>query len=217
MNKPVLYSFRRCPYCMRAHMGLKNSGLKIELREVDLKAMPEELLTISARETVPVLVLSNKMADDSIIDESWDILKWALEQKDPDNWLGENKQFLPDAEMLVETNDFSFKNDLDHYKYADRFPEHSEEYYRQACEEFIEELEEMLSEHDYLLAGQLTIADVAVFPFVRQFSLVDKSWFDQSPYRNVQKWLQNLIDTELFQNVFQKRELWKKDANTVYI
>jgi len=213
MSEAILYSFRRCPYCMRAHMGLKNAGLRIELREVDLKEMPEQLLQISSKATVPVLVLPDK----SIIDESWDILKWALAQKDPDNWLGENEQFLLDTEMLIETNDFSFKNDLDHYKYADRFPEHSEEHYRRACEEFIEELEEMLIENNTLLADQLTIADIAVFPFVRQFSLVDKSWFDQSPYQNVQQWLENLINTELFQHVFQKHGLWEEGAATVYI
>jgi len=203
---------------MRAHMGLKNAGLKIELREVDLKVMPEALLKISSKATVPLLVLADEsIIDESIIDESWDILQWALAKKDPDNWLGENQQFLLDTEMLIETNDFSFKNDLDHYKYAERFPEHSEEHYRTACEEFIEELEEMLGENNYLLADQLTIADIAVFPFVRQFSLVDKSWFDQSSYKNVQQWLAQLINTELFQHVFQKHGLWEEGAATVYI
>ncbi len=213
MNHPVLYSFRRCPYCMRAHMGLKKSGLKIELREVNLKEMPDEILKVSTKKTVPVLVLPGEI----VFDESWDILKWALDQKDPDNWLGENKQFLLDAEMLVETNDFSFKNDLDLYKYADRFPEHSEEHYRHACEEFIKELEAMLSVNNSLLADQLTIADIAVFPFVRQFSLVDKSWFDQSPYTNVQQWLENLINTKLFQNIFQKHNNWQDGDSTIYI
>ena len=119
--------------------------------------------------------------------------------------------------MLIETNDFSFKNDLDHYKYANRFPEHKEEHYRTACEDFIEELEEMLSENNFLLADQLAVADIAVFPFVRQFSLVDKNWFDQSPYKNVQQWLENLINTELFQDVFQKHDLWEEGALIVYI
>ena len=213
MNHPVLYSFRRCPYCMRAHMGLKKSGLKIELREVDLKKMPDEILKVSPKATVPVLVLP----DEKVFDESWDILKWALAQKDPDNWLGENKQFLLDAEMLVETNDFSFKSDLDHYKYADRFPEHSVDHYRQACEEFIEELETMLSVNNFLVTDQLTIADIAVFPFVRQFSLVDKNWFEQSPYKNVQRWLESLITTTLFQNIFQKHNNWQDGDSTIYI
>lgn len=213
MSEPVLYSFRRCPYCMRAHMGLKNAGLKIQLREVDLKEMPEEALAISAKATVPLLV----MPDTSVIDESWDILKWSLERNDPDNWLGENKQFLLEAEMLVETNDFSFKDELDHYKYADRFPENSEQRYRAACEEFIEELEDMLCENTYLLADQVTIADIAVFPFIRQFSLVDITWFEQSPYPMVRQWLEKLIAGELFQNIFQKHSNWQKGDATTYI
>lgn len=213
MSEPVLYSFRRCPYCMRAHMGLKNAGLKIQLREVDLKEMPEEALAISAKATVPLLV----MPDTSVIDESWDILKWSLEQNDPDNWLGENKQFLLEAEMLVETNDFSFKDELDHYKYADRFPENSEQHYRAACEEFIEELEDMLCENTYLLADQITIADIAVFPFIRQFSLVDITWFEQSPYPMVRQWLEQLIAGELFQNIFQKHSNWQMGDATTYI
>ena len=172
MCDPVLYSFRRCPYCMRAHMALKYSGLKIELREVNLKDYPDQAREISPKETVPVLQLS----DGSVIDESWDIVKWALQQNDPDSWMGKDNTHLLDAEMLVETNDFSFKEDLDHYKYADRYPEHSAEHYREACEEFIEELEEMLAENNFLLSDQPSLADISVFPFVRQFSLVDKSW-----------------------------------------
>lgn len=213
MNNPVLYSFRRCPYCMRAHMGLKKSGLKIELREVDLKQLPDELLKISSANTVPVLALP----DGTVFDESWDILKWALAQNDPDNWLGDNKCFLPDTEMLVETNDFSFKNDLDHYKYADRYPEHSQEHYRQQCEEFIEELESMLSDNRFLLADQLSIADIAVFPFVRQFSLVDEAWFVQSGYVNVQQWLAYLVNTDVFLDVFQKHKNWQNGDIAIYI
>ena len=212
-SDPVLYRFRRCPYCMRAHMALKYAGIKVELREVELNNMPPQALNVSPQGTVPVLVL----ADGSINDESWDIVKWALRQNDPDNWLGENESHLLDAEILVETNDFSFKEDLDHYKYADRFPEHSQQHYREACEEFIEELEDMLGENKYLLTDQLTLADIGVFPFIRQFSLVDKEWFDQSPYRNVQRWLQALIDSELFQQVFQKHVPWQEGASPVFI
>ena len=178
METAILYSFRRCPYCMRAHMALKNAGVKVELREVKLSAMPEQALALSDHATVPVLALT----DGSVIDESWDIVKWSLAQNDPDNWLGDNNKHLLDAEILIETNDYSFKTDLDHYKYADRHPEHSEEYYREKCEEFIEELEDMLTENTYLLADQLSLADIGVFPFIRQFSLVDKEWFDRAPY-----------------------------------
>jgi len=194
-------------------MALKYADIKVELREVDLNNMPPQALAVSQDATVPVLVLP----DGTVNDESWEIVKWALQQNDPDNWLGENGEYVLDAEILVESNDFSFKEDLDHYKYADRFPEHSEQHYRAACEEFIEELEEMLGENKYLVADQLTLADIGVFPFVRQFSLVDKVWFDQAPYPEVRRWLQGLINSELFQQVFQKHALWEEGATTVYI
>lgn len=210
---PVLYSFRRCPYCIRAHMALKNTGLKIELREVKLGDFPEQALKVSPKATVPILVLP----DNTIIDESWDIVKWALIQNDPDNWLGENSRFLPGAEMLVETNDFSFKNDLDHYKYSDRYPEHSQLYYRQSCEIFIEELEGMLRVNNFLLDEQLSLADISVFPFIRQFSLVDKNWFDKSHYEKVKKWLDDLVGSDIFQSAFQKQGIWKPDGSAIYI
>lgn len=213
MSLPILYSFRRCPYCMRAHMALKQSGIKIELREVKLSNMPDETLAISPEATVPVLVLP----DGTVFTESWDIVKWSLAQNDPGHWLGDDSEHLLDAEILIETSDFSFKEDLDHYKYADRFPEHSKEHYREACEEFIEELEDMLTDNDYLLADQLSLADIGVFPFIRQFSLVDKDWFDSAPYPKVQKWLDSLINTELFQHIFQKHDLWKPDDTAIYI
>ena len=213
MDTPVLYSFRRCPYCMRAHMALKYSGIKVELREVDLQDYPPQALKISAKATVPVL----QLPDGTVIDESWDILKWALTQNDPDNWSGKNNEHALDAEILIETNDFSFKEDLDHYKYADRHPEHSEEHYRKSCEVFIEELEDMLSENSYLLVDELSLADIGVLPFVRQFSLVDKEWFEQAPYPRVRQWLNELINSELFNDVFKKHELWQESAPAIYI
>jgi len=209
----ILYSFRRCPYCMRSHMALKYAGLNVELREVDLSDMPEQALSVSSNATVPLLVLD----DGSYMDESWDIVKWALEQSDPDHWLGQDKEHLLDAEILIETNDFSFKEDLDHYKYADRHPEHTQEYYRQRCEEFIEELEEMLSENTFLLSDKLSLADIGVFPFVRQFSKVDEEWFAEAPYPKVRHWLQSLIDSALFQQVFKKHALWRLGDAPVYL
>jgi glutathione S-transferase len=213
MDIPVLYSFRRCPYCMRAHMALKYSGIKVELREVELQNYPPQALEISPKATVPVLHLP----EGTVIDESWDILKWALAQNDPDQWLGEDNEHALDAEILIETNDFSFKQDLDHYKYADRHPEHTEEHYRKKCEKFIEELEEMLSENRFLLCDKLSLADIGVFPFVRQFSLVNKVWFDQAPYPHVRQWLNTLIDTQLFKNAFEKHQFWQQGDAALYI
>jgi glutathione S-transferase len=195
-------------------MALKYSGLKIELREVTLKNYPQQARLISPKATVPVL----QLADGTVLDESWDIVKWALEQNDPDCWMGQGNEYLLDAEILVETNDFSFKEGLDHYKYADRFPEHDAKYYREACETFLEELEEMLRDKTFLLGEQISLADVSVFPFIRQFSLVDKSWFfEQAAYPKIQNWLNVLTGSTLFQSVFHKHEVWQQGDSAVFI
>ena len=209
--RPILYSFRRCPYAMRARLAIKYSNIEVELREVDLNNIPGALTKISSDETVPVIL----EADGKVIDESWDIVKWAVKQNDPDSWLGDEASFEIDAEMLVEINDYSFKSDLDHYKYADRFPEHTMEYYRSQGEEFLTELEERLSSSNYLSSDSLSISDIAVFPFIRQFASVDKDWFDSAPYPKVQNWLMQLLESELFNSVMDKYPLWQEGDEPV--
>ena len=211
MNTAIIYSFRRCPYAMRARLALKYSGIKAELREVDLNNPPDALVAISSNAAVPVLHLP----DGSVLDESWDIVQWAARQNDPDLWLGENEQHLIESDMLLETNDYSFKQNLDHYKYADRYPEHSMEYYREQGEEFLQELEERLAVTRYLLSDSVSVADIAIFPFIRQFAMVDKIWFDQSPYPKLQQWLNGFIESEqyeahLFSSIMDKYEIWKQ-------
>lgn len=213
IHVPILYSFRRCPYCIRAHMALKVSGIKVELRDVKLNDMPEEATRISPKATVPIL----KLPDGTCLDESWDIVKWALQQNDPDSWQGNNNVFLSDAEALIELNDFSFKENLDHYKYFDRYPEHNQRYYRHAGEVFIAKLEKMLTKNQYLLGDKISLADISVFPFIRQFSLVDKTWFDSSPYPHLQQWLDSFINQALFQQVFQKHKVWLPGNIAVFI
>ncbi|MEA1889500.1 MAG: glutathione S-transferase [Pseudomonadota bacterium] len=203
---PVFYSFRRCPYAMRARMALQYSGVKVELREVLLKDKPASLLAIDSEATVPLLVLPSA----EVIDESWQIMLWAIRQNDQDRWLGENETLLPDIEMLLEMNDYSFKTDLDHYKYADRYPEYPAEYYRSLAEEFLQGLEESLCESQYLLGGNITAADIAIFPFIRQFASVDKPWFDRAPYPKLQQWLQALMDTDLFDSIMYKLPVWQE-------
>ena len=204
--RPILYTFRRCPYAMRARLAIKYSGIEVELREVDLNNIPAALAEVSADDTVPLLVLP----DGKVIDESWDIVKWAVHTNDPNNWLGTNDSFELDAEMLIETNDYSFKQDLDHYKYVDRYPEYPMEHYRSLGEEFIEELEEKLAKTRYLDADTLSICDIAVFPFIRQFVAVDQEWFDTAPYPNVRNWLNSLIESDLFLSVMDKYPLWQE-------
>ena len=212
-DTPILYSFRRCPYCMRAHMALKYAGLKIILRDVKLSDLPAEVLAVSPHATVPSLAIS----ENEYMDESWDIVKWAVQQNDPENWLGENNEYLNEAEMLVEVNDFSFKDDLDHYKYADRYPEHPMEYYRENGEEFLEELTELLQQNTFLSADHITITDIAVFPFIRQFAMVDKEWFDKSPYPELQRWLLAMLSSEWFIEAFKKHETWETGSKDIYL
>ena len=208
---PILYSFRRCPYAMRARMALLYSGVKVELREVVLKDKPEEILKLKKEATVPVL----ELPDGQVIDESWDIMLWAIRQNDPDTWLGEDESRVFDAEMMVEMNDYSFKSDLDHYKYADRYPECSQEHYRSLGEEFLQDLEDALTDSRYLLGEKISVADIAIFPFIRQFAFVDKPWFDQAPYPNLQGWLQGFLDSSLFESTMMKLPAWKQGDEVV--
>ncbi len=203
--KPVLYSFRRCPYAMRSRLALKYSGIQVELREVDLNAIPDALRAlVPENPTVPVL----QLPDGRIIDESWDVLLWAVREHDPDGWLGKEECNLVPAEQWIEMNDFSFKTDLDHYKYHERHPEQTQREYRAEAEEFIRDLEDQLQQTRFLLGDKLSIADIGVLPFIRQFAFVDKAWFDQAPYPKVQAWLAAFLESDLFDSVMGKYAVW---------
>jgi glutathione S-transferase len=201
-SPPVLYSFRRCPYAIRARMAIAYSGLTVELREVVLRNKPASMLEASSKGTVPILLLS----DDRVIDESYDVMRWAMELDDPDYWW--QNSLAEETKRLVTKNDLQFKTHLDHYKYADRYPDHPQSHYRVAAESFLAELESRLTQHKFLLTDQLTFADVAIFPFIRQFAFVDKPWFDQSPYPGLLQWLQSLLESSLFIGVMKKLPAW---------
>lgn len=205
MTFPVLYSFRRCPYAMRARLAIAGSGTQVEIREILLKQKPAEMLAASPKGTVPVLVLS----DGTVIDESIDIMRWALEQNDPAHWRTTDETRLIQAEALIFENDQEFKPCLDHYKYAIRFPEKSEAEHRQSGLAFIEKLEKQLTHNTHLFGDNPSYADMAIFPFIRQFAGVDRQWFDNSPYPNVKRWLADHLQSELFANVMQKLPPWQ--------
>jgi len=203
---PILYSFRRCPYAMRARLGLMYSGTPVELREVDLGDVPDALRElVPENPTVPVLQLPGGQ----VIDESWDVLLWAVRQHDPDGWLGEGETHLMPAEQWVEMNDFSFKTDLDHYKYFENHPEQTQAEYRAEAEEFIQDLENQLQETAFLLGDRLTVADIGLLPFIRQFAGVDRDWFDQAPYPKVRAWLDTFLGSDLFNSVMDRHPVWK--------
>ncbi|WKV98687.1 glutathione S-transferase [Pseudomonas sp. H22_DOA] len=192
----TLYSFRRCPYAMRARMALRYCGVPVEIIEVSLKAKPAEMLAISPKGTVPVLD-----ADGRVIDESLEIMRWALAQNDPQDWLLGGDARIAE---LIEANDQVFKGHLNRYKYAERYPEQPMEVYRVEGEMFLRRLEELLEGRDCLLTDHPSLADVALLPFVRQFAHVDREWFAQTPYVRLQAWLQRFLESELFTSIMKK-------------
>ncbi len=187
---------------MRARMALHVAGIAVDTREISLKAKPAHMLQVSPKGTVPVLVLPNG----TVIEQSLDIMHWALAQHDPEGWAAD-AQFSAAAADLVARNDGEFKRALDQYKYAIRFPEQPPAVYRQAGEQFLQTLEQALQDHDYLLSDQVSYADVAIFPFIRQFSMVDAAWFAQAAYPKLKSWLQGWLDSARFAAIMQKYPL----------
>ena len=203
-NLPILYTFRRCPYAMRARLAIAYSQQRIEWREVLLKAKPDELIQISPKATVPVLHLENGQ----VIDESLDIMFWALNKNDPDLWIGNDPNARNQINTLIQENDFLFKPNLDRYKYSVRFPEKTPTEHRKVGEQFLAGLEQRLTLTPYLIGEQITLADTAIFPFIRQFVGVDPKWFQDAPYPKLRAWLQQWLDSALFQTVMKKHAPW---------
>lgn len=196
----TLYSFRRCPYAMRARTALRYSDVAVNIVEVSLKAKPAEMLALSSKGTVPVLSV-----DGQVIDESLAIMRWALAQNDPQDWLlKDDPAGQAQIAALIEENDQVFKVHLNRYKYAERYPEQPMAFYRSEGEVFLRRLEALLEGRDYLLAVHPSLADVALMPFVRQFAHVDREWFGQTPYVRLQAWLQRFLESDLFTSIMKK-------------
>lgn len=197
MALPILYSYRRCPYAMRARMALCSAGIEVEIREISLKEKPRHMLLVSPKGTVPVLVLD----DGRVIDQSLDIMLWALKQRDVDDWLNVN---MPEAIALIDLNDGMFKQSLDRYKYAIRFPEHPAQYYRSEGEQFLQQLESQLARHKFLMCDRPSFVDIAIFPFIRQFAAVDEAWFQTIAYSQLKNWLHHWLNSDLFARIMVK-------------
>ncbi|SEN16520.1 Glutathione S-transferase [Pseudomonas sp. ok272] len=197
----TLYSFRRCPYAMRARMALRYSAVPVQIVEVSLKAKPADMLALSAKGTVPVL-----NADGQVIDESLQIIDWALAQNDPQDWrLKDDPAAQSLAAALIEENDQVFKVHLNHYKYAERYPQFPMPHYRAEGEVFLRRLDGLLQQQRYLLADHPSLADIALMPFIRQFAHVDRDWFGQTPYQHLQGWLDGMIESALFTQIMAKQ------------
>lgn len=197
MALPILYSYRRCPYAMRARMAIWAANIQVEVREISLREKPAHLLQISPKGTVPVL----QLPDGTVLEQSLDIMQWALAQSDPQGWLNADSEAV---NALITINDGDFKKALDRYKYPDRYPEHAQQVYREQGEQFLQRLEAALEQHDYLLGDKPSMADVAIFPFIRQFAAVDADWFASSAYPKLRVWLDGWLQSPLFVEVMQK-------------
>jgi len=196
----ILYSFRRCPWAMRARLALRYAGCAVEIREVSLKAKPAELLAVSPKGTVPVLDTGTQ-----VLEESLDIMRWALAWHDPQDWrLQTDPCAARQADALIERNDSVFKAQVNLYKYAERYPAHDRGYYRQHAEPWLAELDALLAGRPYLLATHPSLADAALLPLMRQFAGVEPAWFAQAPYPHLRAWLTGWLESALFKAIMAR-------------
>lgn len=208
---PILYSFRRCPYAMRARLALQVSGLAVEHREIALKNKPAEMLHASPKGTVPVLVL----ADGTVLEESLDIMRWALGRSDPQSWLGGGDAYRQDAWNLIARNDGEFKFHLDRYKYPHRYGLADGLAHRELAQEFLDVLQDRLALHGFLAGARFGLADAAIAPFVRQFAHTDPAWFAAQAWSHLAQWLQDFEASAAFSQVMEKHPVWPGDAASV--
>lgn len=202
---PILYSFRRCPYAMRARLAVSSAQISCELREVVLRDKAPELLLASPKGTVPVLVLP----DGEVIAESLDIMKWALGLSDPEGWLHQPAGILPVIDDLILRNDSTFKAALDRYKYSWKHPDDDLVVQREIASVFLRELDRRLAGQSWLLGDSASLADMALLPFIRQFSFVDRDWFLAEPWPNLIRWLDAFLESDRFLSIMTKRPKWK--------
>lgn len=202
MSHAILYSFRRCPYAIRARLAIAYCGVECELREVVLKNKPVSMLEASPKGTVPVLIDGTK-----VIDESLEVMAWALEHADPDGWLEHSLEH-----PLITANDLQFKPKLDRYKYFDRYPEYAQSWYFDQALVFLQRLESAMIADSrgryFLQSSKITTLDIAIFPFIRQFAFVDKVKFDSQNLPKLQSWLDYFLNYELFIKVMEKLPAW---------
>lgn len=211
-ERPVLYSFRRCPYAMRARMAVFSSGQRCELREVVLRDKPAEMIAASPKATVPVLIDTNG----EILEESLVIMHWALGRNDPENLLTPTRGEKADMLALISQIDGPFKIHLDRYKYWTRYDEQdnamTQNCHREAAVKILQDLEERLKSQQFLFGERLSLADIAIAPFVRQFANTDAKWFTVQPLPKLQSWLDDFINSELFLACMDKYERWQSPS-----
>lgn len=204
MSYPILYSFRRCPYAMRARLALEAGDIKVELREIVLRDKAPEFLEASPKGTVPVMVLPDGM----VLEESLDIIRWAMNTSKTGRSLAPDQANVKDALALIKRMDMDFKPHLDRFKYPSRYEGVDPLEARQKASEFLYELEDMLSLQSYLMGCKRSVADIAIAPFIRQFAHVDKDWFYAEPWPHLIVWLREFLNSYAFQKIMVKYPKW---------
>jgi UPF0176 protein len=208
---PILYSFRRCPFAMRSRLALAVSGQVCELREVVLRDKPQALLDASPKGTVPVLI----DGEGQVLDQSLDIMLWALERNDPEGWLTPDQGTVDDMRRLIAQFDEGFKYHLDRYKYPERYADVDAQVHRAEGAQYLERLNTQLSETPYLFGQRAALADMAIAPFVRQFAITDSDWFNTQPWPDLQTWLVTWLNSDLYTRIMQKYPQWVSDSDGV--
>ena len=200
-EKPLLFSYRRCPYAMRARMALLSCDIDFDIFEISLKDKPKQMIEISPKGTVPVFVYK-----DLVIDESIDIMNWATEQKNNTS-IKIHPNDLAIIKNIIKSNDGEFKNKLDLYKYTSNKEASLKIRYREECEVYIRNIDERLNSQEYLLSNKFGYLDMAIFPFIRQFFNVDLKWFEQASYNNLKNWVERISISDLFIQVMKKPKI----------
>jgi glutathione S-transferase len=205
MSLPIIYSLRNCPYAIRARLAIYASGQQVHLRDLVLSDKPTEMLAVSPKGTVPVLVT----LDNAVIDESLSIMQWAFSQTDPNDYLHKSApNALAEMLVMIERFDTEFKGHLEQYRCSKRYHETSLIQDRQKCEPYLVDLEMRLCQHQYLMSDKPSLADLALMPFVRQFARVERQWYLQSPYPKLRQWLNGYLQSKMFTKVMSQHPMW---------
>ncbi|MFQ3236612.1 MAG: glutathione S-transferase [Paraglaciecola sp.] len=215
---PILYSLRNCPYAMRARLAIYKANQRVLLRDVVLSNKPAEMMASSPKGTVPILVLAQDKASaaQTVIEESLEIMLWALAENDPDDLLcAQDPHALPAMLNVISRFDDEFKVCLEQYKCAKRYREETLTHYRQTCEPYIADLEQRLIQHPFIMSAKESLADIALLPFIRQFARVERQWYLQSPYPKVRQWLNHYLQSVMFTKVMAKYPLWLENRENV--
>ena len=211
---PILFSFRRCPYAMRARIAIKLCNLECEIREINLKLKNKEFLELSPKGTVPVLVLP----DDKIIEESMDIIHWAISNNDPYNLKLKNPEIYNMDMDLISIFDNEFKYHLDRYKYNSRYKGINKEEHKYKARDLLVNLNNSLKEKQWLNGENISISDISILPFIRQYRIADIKWFDEKlELPNINRWLDKFLNSKIFNNVMKKYKTWETTDQKIFL